>query len=64
MLIIRQNAQIRLAICCLDLSINGAVIGRRRGYGRLLLKKKKFGLKFRKFHVPIRTVHSGCTDPT
>ena len=25
---------------------------------------KNSGLKFRKFHVPNGTVHSGCTDPT
>ena len=25
---------------------------------------KNLGLKFRKFHVPDGTVHSGCTDPT
>ena len=50
MLIIRQNAQIRLAICCLDLSINGAVIGRRRGYERLLLKKKK--IRFEISEIP------------
>ena len=26
--------------------------------------QQKFGLKFRKFHVPNGTVNSGCTDPT
>ena len=25
---------------------------------------KNFGLRIRKFYVPNRTVHSGCTDPT
>ena len=25
---------------------------------------KNYGLRIRKFHVPNRTVHSGCTDPT
>ena len=31
--------------------------------GRLPFNKNS-GLKFRKFHVPNGTVHSGCTDPT
>ena len=31
--------------------------------GRFLFSKNS-GLKFRKFHVPNGTVHSGCTDPT
>ena len=32
-------------------------------YGRFGFNKN-FALKFRKFHVPNGTVHSGCTDPT
>ena len=34
----------------------------QRNLGRFPFSKN-YGLKFRKFHVPNGTVHSGCTDP-
>ena len=34
----------------------------QRNLGRFPFSKN-YGLKFRKFHVPSGTVHSGCTDP-